>query len=132
MKLSHEVVNKLFMECLTDNTRGSVLTEMILATVWLDVRGHEVEVKSLLDELSPDFHTEGASFLNACYDKDGTLWTGSHRTMDELFGLGRAAGFVDYCLGREFWSMLPGGVPYLLIHDKPRLPPIASVRSQHV
>ena len=35
--------------------------------------------------------------------------------MEDLFCLGIAIGKVQYCLPRETWSLLPGGVPYLMI-----------------
>ena len=55
---------------------------------------------------------QGSSFLNACYDRDGDLWTGDHATMEQLFVLGIAAGMVNCLMPRDMWPVLPGGMPY--------------------
>ncbi len=68
-------------------------------------------VRDLVAELPESFH-EGMSFLAACNNRDGDLWTGSHLTMDQLFCLGMATGVVECCAPREMWSMLPEGMPY--------------------
>jgi hypothetical protein len=57
----------------------------------------------------------GYSFLEACNNKDGNQWTGLHLRMEQLFSLGIATEQVSYCLPRENWSILPGGMPYLVV-----------------
>jgi len=52
--------------------------------------------------------------LNACYTKAGEHW-GEHVSMDRLFTLGQAAGYVKCCLPRELWPALPGSMPYYVI-----------------
>jgi hypothetical protein len=78
------------------------------------------DVVSLLGQLPEPFMKSkggGWSFLNACYDKDQNLWTGEHRVVEALVAIGNAMGIVDYCLPREFWSFMPGGMPYIVIDD---------------
>jgi hypothetical protein len=71
----------------------------------------------LLNELPSSFKKDiggGWSFLQACETKDGVQW-GEHRNMEQLFVLGMALGKVRYCLPRDLWQVLPGGMPYLVI-----------------
>ena len=42
-------------------------------------------------------------------------WTGFHQTMDELVCLGLAIEKLSYLMPREYWKILPGGMPYLVI-----------------
>lgn len=81
------------------------------------VEKHRDEIASMLQDLPDEFHQKkggGMSFLQACMDKDGNLW-GEHRSIEQLVTLGIAIGQVKYCLPREMWSALPGGVPYLVV-----------------
>lgn len=58
------------------------------------------------------------SFLNLCTREDGTQWTGSHATMEQLVCLGVGAGKMKYLLPRSMWNILPGGMPYLAVLEK--------------
>lgn len=87
-------------------------------------------IHDALDQLPAKFHLkssqfpdggEGASFLEACMDKDGVQW-GEHRDMDALLTLGAAVGRVTFPFPRGLWPMLPGGVPYVQIAPRPELP----------
>jgi hypothetical protein len=75
----------------------------------------------LLHQLPQQFleETEGGgggwSFLNACMTKNGELW-GQQRDVEALLVLGVAAGWASIQLPREIWSILPGGVPYFVVH----------------
>ena len=57
----------------------------------------------------------GWSFLNSCNDRSGRQWTGLHLTMEQLWCLGIAVGRARYTLPRDFWEVLPGGMPYLTV-----------------
>lgn len=74
-------------------------------------------IKSWIDELDDKFK-EGWSFVNLCYTKNNELWTGSHKTMEELMCLAIASGLMEYCADRELWSVLPSGMPYVRIKDE--------------
>lgn len=81
------------------------------------VEEHAATIKELLDLLPEAFQEkggEGASFLNACVDKEGNQW-GEHINVDELLMLGLATGWVQYNLPREQWVMLHGGMPYFKV-----------------
>ncbi len=77
-------------------------------------------IEEMLSYLPDTFKRSGGggmSFLHMCEDKDGNLWTGDHRTVDQLVCLGSAIGKLSFPMPREMWSYLPGGMPYVLIHD---------------
>jgi hypothetical protein len=74
-------------------------------------------VKDMLAQL-PDEFKEGWSFLNMCVDRNGDLWTGDHATMELLVVLAIGLELASYCAPREFWSVLPGGVPYIAIKEQ--------------
>jgi hypothetical protein len=81
------------------------------------LESHKEEIKSLLAELPKEFHQHtggGMSFLNACVDKDGNQW-GEHRSIEQLMCLGIGVGAVMYCMPKEVWSVLPGGMPYFMV-----------------
>ena len=79
---------------------------------------HLDEIRSMLNEL-PEKFREGSgggwSFLSACRDRHGRLWTGLHQRMEQLFLLGLATGMVRTVLPRDLWRSLPGGMPYYVI-----------------
>lgn len=75
------------------------------------------EIRTLLNEMSPSFHKKGGggmTFLNLCDDKNGNQWTDFHKTMECLVVLGMAVGMASYCLPRELWGAMPGGLPYVM------------------
>jgi len=57
----------------------------------------------------------GMSFLNMCNDKDDSQWTDMHQNVDELVCLGKAINVVKFLMPREMCSVLPGGMPYIVI-----------------
>lgn len=80
---------------------------------------HREEVYAMLMELPPEFmRTKGGgmTFLNACMTKDGELW-GQHEDMEQLFALGIGLNLASWCLPKEMWSILPGGMPYVTVND---------------
>jgi len=122
--LDPERVEAIFLDCLFkdgEDTSNHIVAEGISRTVGLNperVEGHKAEIEALLDELPDQFKATGGggdSFLNACQDKHGNQWTGFHQRMEQLFQLGIAIGKVEYQLPRDVWSILPGGMPYLVV-----------------
>lgn len=107
-----------------DVLAGPVSHEGAVQTVRFDkasLAAHGELVLAMLMELPVQFRESeggGWSFLNACEDRHGRLWTGLHMTMAKLFALGQATGMVASLLPREMWDVLPGGVPYYVVRDR--------------
>lgn len=55
----------------------------------------------------------GWAFVNLCRDRNGNQWANLHRTMEQLIQLAIGCGLGGYCLPREAWKALPGGLPYV-------------------
>lgn len=117
-------VHQLFMECLYNEADGpdeSTTVEGVLTTYRLHTRRTKAaaaDIVEMLTELPDAFHKDrggGMSFLNACLDRNGDLWTGDHATMDKLFILGTAVDKVACPMTRDMWPNLPGGMPYYIV-----------------
>ncbi|CAB4131517.1 hypothetical protein UFOVP276_238 [uncultured Caudovirales phage] len=81
------------------------------------LKGHREEVYQMLLGLPEGFKV-GASFLEACNDRNGVMWTGMHLRMEQLFMLGIGLGVVLMPFPKALWPALPGGVPYFSVHVK--------------
>ena len=85
-----------------------------------ELQKHEGEIFEALKELPHEFMQSsgegGWSFLNSCIDRHGRQW-GEHQDADMLIALGRAIGKAKWLFRREYWSRLPGGMPYLIVLD---------------
>ena len=123
--LSADHVNEVFLDCLFrdgEDTSNQIKAEGVVRNVGFHpgrLEIHRAEIETMLDELPDAFKKSGGggwSFLNACEDKHGSQWTSLHQRMEQLFQLGLAIGKVKYQLPREMWTMLPGGMPYLVIN----------------
>ena len=128
MKLEAQAVEAIMMDCLyredevvnCQPPEGHVMVDGIVARFAFHpgrLQQHKQTICLLLAELPIEFHKNtggGWSFLNACFDKTGRQW-GEHRNMEQLVVLGLATGLVEYCLPRELWSALPGGLPYFVV-----------------
>lgn len=83
------------------------------------LEGYRAEIGQMLAALPLEFRASSAaggwSFLNACTEADGTLWTGSQLIVDNLLALGIATKQAKILLPRELWASLPGGVPYFAV-----------------
>jgi len=122
--LDPERVNAIFTDCLFrdgEDTSNHIKAEGIVRNVGFHperLQNHKAEIEAMLDELPDEFKKSGGggwSFLNACNDKHGNQWTGLHQRMEQLFQLGIGIGKVQYQMPREMWSVLPGGMPYLVV-----------------
>jgi hypothetical protein len=119
--LTAERVESLHRGCLAPDGGDGITVEGIVrkarySPAAIDL--YRAEIRDLLAGLPDEFRTSGGggwSFLNACNDRDGRLWTGLHVVMEELFMLGIAAGLVKELLGRDMWDALPGGMPYYAV-----------------
>lgn len=122
-RLEPQIVEETFDACL--DTNGDVVAEGVVLRARLSrdrLADHAEVIAALLGELPDEFKMAGGggwSFLNACNDRHGELWTGMHTTMDKLFMLGTGLGMVVCQLPREMWPALPGGMPYYIVKDRP-------------
>ena len=127
MKLTEENVESIFLDCFFkegEDTRDAVKTEGIRCEVWFHpgrLEAHKAEIAELCDELPDNFKTSsgsGWSFLNMCDDKEQNQWTGTHLRVEQLMVLGLASGKMKLLAKREFWELLSGGMPYLMVNDE--------------
>jgi len=125
-----ENLNKIFNSAII-NKKTSVTEEFV------EVEGvtglHKLRKKALNDnkqqiidmlrELPDPFmeHTGGGrTFLNGCMTKDQQdIWTGLQSNVEQLLLLGLGIGKIKYTIQKEFWGILPGGVPYFMILGEP-------------
>lgn len=128
MRIDPQRVEELYVGCLAedlpDDDPRDLIVEGIMAPTAFDtekLEARRAEVVEMLSWLPMNFRDDttsggggGWSFLNACEDREGTLW-GSHQGMDQLFQLSIGLGVARYLMPREFWSALPGGMPYLSV-----------------
>lgn len=128
MELKSEKVTEIFLDCLLEEMPEDLNTVTIVDGITIKVvfdpeklKKHKKTIVDFLNQLPSNFHEKeggGYSFLGACNDRNENLWTGEHKVMQELFCLGMAIGRVKYCMPREAWTTLPGGMPYLVITEK--------------
>lgn len=112
-------------ECLVDTPEGET---MPIDTVFVTGIVHDYafrpdrlekyhdEIRDMLALLPDAFRVEvggGWSFLQACEDRNGVLWTGEHWCMEMLFCLAIGMHLATWLLPKEVWSALPGGMPYV-------------------
>ncbi len=125
MELTSNNVEKVFMDRLFkdgEDTSDYVLAEGIHGRVGFHperLEEHREDVKAMLLCLPGGFHSKsggGASFLNACNDKNGRQWTDLLQRMDQLFQIALALKLAEYCMPRLMWSALPGGMPCIVIN----------------
>lgn len=125
-ELNGQTIQAILLDCLykteevgdaTTPPEGSVFVEGITLKMAFHpgrLESHREEVRALIAEL-PDNWKEGRSFLEMCYDRHERQWTGAHRSMEELTLLGVGLKLMSFCAPREFWPMLPAGLPYIQV-----------------
>lgn len=121
-------VEKLIKRCLFEdgaNTDSAVISEGIVRNFGFNPEElNKPDVQAKLEEiiqlLPVQFHTgggDGWTFLNLPTTADGTQW-GDQAHAEELLCLAQALGMAGYCLPRDMWNILPGGVPYVWFKNK--------------
>lgn len=114
-------VQETFKKCLFkegEDTTGKVEVQGITHNYGLHpgrLKEQTEIVKALLAELPEEFK-KGWSFLNLCMTKDRVQWTGSHMRCEELVVMAIGLELMSYCLPRELWQVLLGGVPYVIVN----------------
>lgn len=125
MELTAENVYKVFKNCLYQKKEiqdekfadecihvSGIVNDFIFHPERLMAEKDHIE--QMLSDL-PDEFKHGWTFLNLCQTKSGKQWTDLHQTMEILMALGIAIGKIAYCCPREYWEVLPGGVPYIVL-----------------
>ncbi len=81
------------------------------------VEANRSKIESLIEEIVPEpFHKDGGggwTFLSLCNNKRDEQWADDHATVEALYVLAAAIGRARFCMPREWWHALPGGVPYV-------------------
>lgn len=120
LELNAENVTAMVQGCLGqqgDEMKCVVHCYIFDPTKVAEAKPRIAELLSQLDDTFMATKGGGMSFLHLCYDRNGTLWTGLHLTMEGLVALGMAAGLVSFPMTRDYWPALPGGMPYVTIDD---------------
>jgi hypothetical protein len=127
MKLTAENVDATYNLCLFEENETDrsefVKGEGIRLVTGFHPKKLESQKQNIIDMLSelPDEFQQtkggGMSFLNMCNDKYGRQWADLHQTMEKLVMLGNAVGAVVFLMPKEMWSVLPGGMPYLMVNS---------------
>lgn len=132
LEINPEEVEKAFLECLYkseevknlkpgETPNGVVVVEGITGKFGLNpvrLEQQRAKVTNWLKALPHEFRKDGGggwSFLNACNLANGDQWTGLHQRMEQLFCMAMGLSLAECQLPREFWSSLPGGMPYYVI-----------------
>lgn len=116
--MTEEDMEATFKE--TGDFPATVTVEGLVRTVVFDagrLEKNRDKVINLLRGLPDEFARNkggGWSFLNACQDRDGELWSGFHRDAEALLMLGMGLNLCGRLGPREMDSALPGGVPYFV------------------
>lgn len=118
-------VEALFRDCLFRNEAEAkkfkpVLSLGIITNVGFHperLAGHADTIKALIKEVvKEEFYEDtdgGYSFLLLPIDRNENQW-GEQRNAEQLFLLAQALNLASFCLPREVWPMLPGGMPYVV------------------
>ncbi len=134
MELTAENVRTTFFDCLYPDEvikalpegtapEGAIIVEGITIKTGFDpvkIENHKKDIAELLNQLPVQFqHDQGGgfSFTAAPFNKAEQQW-GEQMNAQELMLLGVAAGMVQYCMPRELWSAMPGGVPYFVVNTE--------------
>jgi len=119
--ISASRLSDMFKECLaTEFDVEPVIVSGLVNTVAFDegrLKSHKDEIVNMLNHLPDEFKLTGGggySFLQMPFDRYGQQW-GEQRNAEQLLLMALALDLASYCLPREYWSALPGGVPYVVI-----------------
>jgi len=128
MELTSENVRQTISNCLFKTPEEAVNPKIVqgIRAVYgfnpVALNAHKEDIYTMLCQLPEEFINEekfgGSSFLNACVDKNGDLWTSEHAIVDDLLCLGLGIDKIQFCLDRIHWGHLPGGMPYFLVKEK--------------
>lgn len=133
MELTYQNLHNVMEDCLYRPTEisgaaenenavpaGAVCAEGVLHNFCFHpqrLESHRQDVKSMLSNMEDAFMVEkggGMSLIRMPFTKDGKQF-GEQIDAECLYVLGNALGYCKFCLPREMWDILPGGMPYVQI-----------------
>lgn len=123
MELTSTNVHDVFLYCLfqeEEERQNAVLVEGITINVGFHpfrLKEKLEDIRSLVSELPDIFMNDGGgghTFLHLVTNKAGNVWANQQKAQ-ELLLLGLASKLISYCMQREFWKLLPGGVPFIVV-----------------
>lgn len=126
MSIDPERIHEIFNDCLfKDNESHSEYLPAKGLTMSVGfhperTEKHASEIHELCMNLLAEFQEDiggGHSFLYMCMDKDGNYCM-EQPTAQELLLLGIATGWMSFLMPREVWSVLPGGVPFVVVNTQ--------------
>jgi len=126
MKLSTNNVISIFDNCLSNKytKKENILNvKSVNFNIKFDLEKilkNTNDINSMINELPNNFKENiggGWSFLNIIINNKGEIWTSEHIIADKLVSLGLATNKLSFLLEKDVWKILPGGMPYIIIHD---------------
>lgn len=126
-KLSADRVTEIFQLCFVSNQKTEDTIEVldgVSAPCYFSIIGinyYKDEIDAMLMQLPDEFMASkggGYSFMYAAHNNKGEHWADLHASMAALFNLGLATSKVKLLLPREYWDILPGGMPYYAVNDQ--------------
>lgn len=124
MELTSDNVETILIDCLHKDGEEYDESEGIIECIVNSYKfhserleSHRDEIRSMIWQLPSQFLASGGggwSFLNLCMRADGVQWTGMHRQQEKLYALAAGLGMAAIQFPREMWSILPGGMPYMV------------------
>lgn len=141
MNLTAENVNAVVLDCLftgdeiaaTDGgaPKNAICVSGIIQNFGFHperLKKHQEDICSFIEQLPRAFIVGlrdgeegggGWSFLNLCTNKDDQLWCDSQRDAEALYALAAGLNLAGFCMPQEFWTALPGGMPYVWFSTTP-------------
>lgn len=115
----HDIMKRALYEVHGPDTADAVLVEGVVSRYGFDparLATVKPEVARLIRDVVPDAFLPGTgggqSFLALAEDRNGEHWA-EHQTIEALCCLAIATGQAKWCLPRDMWAILPGGMPYV-------------------
>lgn len=132
MELNYANLNAVFSDCLF--TADEVKAKQLQPGDYVAVQGvvnnvgfhperlesHREDIASMLLQLPDAFLSTGGggmSMLQMPFTKDGTQY-GEQSDAEKLYMLGKGLELADFLMPREMWSMMPGGLPYIVVYGE--------------
>lgn len=129
LELSDENVTSLLRECslfVTPENKNSAEVQKnkvsgmgkAVSVIPERIEQHRSQILYFMEQLPLELRN-GFRFTIMTVDKFGRPWCRDYQTLDYLIILGIAAGYMKFSMPREFWHILPQGLPMVEIINLP-------------